>query len=399
MAAVAAPVECSTGGYSVSLPMRKVSGHLSLDREVQGGPPATPSNSGKTNKIASMLDEHSSDPTAARMPRRVAVIGGGAFGTAMATVVARNGHEVWMHLRDATQCETINTSHLNPKYAKEYELPPTLRATLDLKDALEGACVIFLALPAQRLPEFVQEVAAMIPRDAVLCSVAKGLYLKTRQFLSDAILEALDRPNQPFTVLSGPSFADLIMKSEPTTVAVASRQLYHAVLIQRLMSSLTFRVYTSQDVVGVELGGALKNPLAVGAGMVDGMGFGINTMSAYVTRSCAELTTLAVAMGGKRETISGLSGVGDLMLTAFGSLSRNRTCGIRLCKGEKLEDILKSATVEGVPTAAVAVHYADMCGLELPIFRTVQKLLDGSLTPEQAGRELMSRPLQGEFQP
>lgn len=384
------------GGYPES--GRKMSAISSEDREVLSGPPASSSRERSPSQIGAMLAEHSSDPTAARMVRKVAVLGSGAFGTAMGSVVARNGHDVWMYCRDHDQCEKMNTTHRNPKYVKDYDLPPNMKASSDLKEVLEGAAVVFLALPCQKLPPFVREHASLIPEDAVLCSTAKGLYLEKRQLLSDAILEALGRPNQPFAVLSGPSFADLIMKNEPTTVVVASRLLYHAVLIQRLMSSLTFRVYTSQDVVGVELGGALKNPLAVGAGMVEGMGFGINTMSAYVTRSCAELTQLAVAMGGKRETISGLSGVGDLMLTAFGSLSRNRTCGIRLCKGEELEDILASSTVEGVPTAAVAVHYADICGLELPIFRTVQGLLDGSLTPKRAFKELMSRPLQGEFQ-
>jgi len=183
------------------------------------------------------------------------------------------------------------------------------------------------------------------------------------------------------------------MRAFPTAVVVASRLLYHAVSIQRWFSSLTFRVYTTQDVVGVQLGGALKNPLAVGAGMIEGMGMGINTMAAYVTRSSLELQTLCVAMGGQAQTISGLAGVGDLMLTAFGSLSRNRRCGTRLVQGEKLEDILQTMTVEGVPTAAVAVHYAHMCGLELPLFSTVHGILEGQVDPKDAQQMLMGRPL------
>jgi len=163
------------------------------------------------------------------------------------------------------------------------------------------------------------------------------------------------------------------------------------------MSSTKFRVFTSQDVIGVELGGALKNPLAVGAGIIEGLGYGINTMSAYITRSTQELQALIVAMGGRPETAAGLSGVGDLMLTAFGSLSRNRTCGMRLAKGETLEHICQGSTVEGVPTASVAVFFADQCGLDVPIFRAVDKLISGKLRPDRVGEELMSLPLTTEF--
>jgi glycerol-3-phosphate dehydrogenase (NAD+) len=166
-----------------------------------------------------------------------------------------------------------------------------------------------------------------------------------------------------------------------------------ATAVQKFLSNNSMRVYVSQDVVGVQLGGALKNPLAIGAGMIEGLGLGINTMSAFVTRSCNELRQLCVAMGGKENTISGLSGVGDLMLTCFGNLSRNRTCGTRLVQGEKLEDILKTMTVEGVPTARVCVYYADMCGLDLPIFRCAAAVIDGKMSPEEARSALMSRPL------
>lgn len=335
----------------------------------------------------------SQDPQAARPSRKVAVLGCGAFGTAMATVVARNGHNVWIYGRDPESCRLLNETRHNPKYLKEFELPSCVTATSDLAEALADTQFVFLALPAQQLPAFLKEHRDLIPNGAVLVSTAKGLYVKTKQLLSDAIFEAIDRPKQPFAILSGPSFAQEIMIGHPTTVVVASEKMYDAVSVQRLMSSLTFRVYTTQDLVGVELGGALKNPLAVGAGVIEGLGFGINTMSAYITRSCKELTQLVVAMGGKPETVAGLSGVGDLMLTAFGNLSRNRTCGIRLAKGEALQDILRDATVEGVPTAEVAVHFANACGLELPIFRVVQKVIDGRMLARDAGRELMGRPL------
>mmetsp|Transcript_17297 Transcript_17297/g.50440 ORF Transcript_17297/g.50440 Transcript_17297/m.50440 type:complete len:341 (-) Transcript_17297:513-1535(-) len=328
-------------------------------------------------------------------PVRVAVVGAGAFGTALATVAARNQHSVFLFCRDEEQAEAINTTRRNPKYLSEFDLPETIQATTSLAEALAGAQLVILAIPAQKLPEFLADHKAIVPTEAILCCSSKGLYLPTKQLLSDAMRDALGR-EQPMAFLSGPSFAEEMMRAFPTAVVVASRLLYHAVSIQRWLSSLTFRIYTTQDVVGVQLGGALKNPLAVGAGMIEGMGMGINTMAAYVTRSSQELQTLCVAMGGQADTISGLAGVGDLMLTAFGSLSRNRRCGMRLVKGEKLDDILRSMTVEGVPTAEVAVHYAHMCGLELPLFSTVYAILEGTVDPKDAQQILMGRPLGAE---
>jgi len=180
-------------------------------------------------------------------------------------------------------------------------------------------------------------------------------------------------------------------------VVVASKYLYHAVKIQRALTNLHFRCYTTQDVIGVQLGGALKNPLAIGAGMIEGSGMGINTMAAYLTRSSLELQTLCKAMGGESQTISGLAGVGDLILTAFGSLSRNRTLGIRMSKGEKIEDVTSHMTVEGVPTAKVAIEFARRCGLDLPIFQAVEDILSGQLRMEDAHLALMGRPLKLEF--
>lgn len=186
------------------------------------------------------------------------------------------------------------------------------------------------------------------------------------------------------------------MKKAPSAVVVAGKYLYHAVAVQRLLSTVDFRIYSSQDIIGVQLGGALKNPLAIGAGMVEGAGMGINTLAAFVTRSSLELQKLCIAMGGQPITISGLSGIGDLMLTAFGSLSRNRTCGIRVIQGEKTEDILKTMTVEGVPTAEVAVYFAEQCGLDLPIFRAVNATLKGQIKLDQLQDLLMNRPLKSE---
>merc|ERR1712048_605868 len=193
--------------------------------------------------------------------------------------------------------------------------------------------------------------------------------------------------------LSGPSFAKQIVQEFPTVVVVASKDINQAVEVRDALSNSSFRIYASDDLVGVELGGSLKNPLAIGAGLIEGAGYGINTMAAYLTRACRELRLICVAMGGRPETVNGLSGIGDLMLTAFGELSRNRTCGMRLAKGETLESILATTTVEGVPTAEVASHFASMCNLDLPIFSAVNGILSGTIDAANAPQLLMSRPL------
>lgn len=331
----------------------------------------------------------------------ILVVGAGSYGTAMAYATARNGHTVTMYMRDAQQCACINEKHYNPKYLSQYgfgELTGSIRGICsedDLKNTLQQpGLVVILALPCQRTPHWIRQHRDIIPNNTLLCSTAKGLYLPTRQLIGHAILDALDRAEQPLAFLSGPSFAEEIVKGFPTAVVVASDQLFLAVKLQKIMSNKeNFRVYTSQDPIGVQLGGALKNPLAVGAGMIAGMGFGTNTLSACVTRASRELCDLCIAMGGNPQTIDGLSGIGDLTLTCFSSQSRNQRCGQRLVKGETVEEISKDFTVEGVPTAEVAVAYADMCGLELPLFRTVHGLIQGTIKPKEAVPILMGRPL------
>eukprot|EP00927_Polykrikos_kofoidii_P078701 TRINITY_DN75514_c0_g1_i1.p1 TRINITY_DN75514_c0_g1~~TRINITY_DN75514_c0_g1_i1.p1 ORF type:complete len:363 (+),score=48.10 TRINITY_DN75514_c0_g1_i1:58-1146(+) len=327
-------------------------------------------------------------------PCRIAVIGMGAFGTAMAVLAARNGHEVRVWARKSEQRDAINNHHRNPsaKGLEDFELSDRIVAVSSVAEAVAGARVIMHALPAQVTPDFVREHRSVISPDAIFCSTCKGLYLAKNCFLSEAISEAFDR-NQAFAILSGPSFAKQILQGHPTVVVVASNTLEHAVTVQRALSGMSFRIYASQDVTGVELGGALKNPLAIGAGMIEGGGYGINTMAAFLTLACGELQRLCVAMGGKPETIDGLSGIGDLMLTAFGELSRNRACGVRLSKGETIEDICKTTTVEGVPTAGVAMNFAYKCNLELPIFEAVAGIIAGTIEPKDAVERLMSRPL------
>lgn len=325
----------------------------------------------------------------------ITIIGGGAFGTAMAEVAGRNGHRVQMYARDVNVVDSINKSHVNPKQLSQFIMDGNISAHNNVEDALENSELMIISIPMQQIPEWLATNKHLIPPDLLICNTAKGLYLKNGCLLSEMISTCLGR-EQPYAVLSGPSFAQEIMEGQPTAVMVASKFKYHAVAIGRLMSSVSFRCYTTQDVIGVELGGSLKNPLAIGAGVIEGSGMGINTMAAYITRSSLELQQLCKAMGGEPETISGLAGVGDLMLTAFGALSRNRTMGMRLTKGEKVEDVLKTMTVEGVPTASVAVDFADRCGLDMPIFRAVAGVLNGSLSIDDFDLHLFGRPFRRE---
>ncbi|TYZ61021.1 hypothetical protein PybrP1_009601 [[Pythium] brassicae (nom. inval.)] len=338
---------------------------------------------------------HAGLPSADVEQVKVAVLAAGAFGMAMATIAARRKHDVVIYARDQETVNAINTRHRHPKVFPDHELLPSISATTRVQDATRDAKMVIVCLPAQLTPAFLALHRDDIPAAAVLVITCKGLYLKTKQLLSLPILEALGR-DQPLTFLSGPSFASELMANAPSAVVVAGQYLYHAVFVQRALSTVNFRVYSSQDIIGVQLGGALKNPLAIGAGMVEGAGFGINTLAAYVTRSSLELQKLCVAMGGQPITISGLAGIGDLMLTAFGSLSRNRTFGMRVIRGEKAEDILETTTVEGVPTAEVAVYFAHQCGLDLPIFRAVNAMIKGEIKREELQDLLMNRPLKSE---
>jgi glycerol-3-phosphate dehydrogenase (NAD+) len=337
--------------------------------------------------------------------QKIVVIGAGAYGTAMAYTAAANNHDVVLYMRDEQQCQGLNDTGYNPKYLSEYPLTTDgnkIRGIFKIEDLREEMktpkVIMILALPCQKTPDWIREHRAMIPPDVLICSTAKGLYLKTKQLIGHAILDSLDCAEQPLVFLSGPGFAAKIVQGFPTSVVVASDQLFQAVRLQTLLSNQkSFRVYTSQDPIGVQLGGALKYPLAVGAGMIAGMGFGINTLPASVTRASRELCDLCIAMGGNPKTIDGLSGIGDLMLTCFSSQSRNQRCGQRLMKGEAIEDIQKDFTVEGVATADVAIAYANLCGLELPLFEIVHALIHKKVTPEEAVAQLiMGRPLHQE---
>ncbi|XP_031486442.1 glycerol-3-phosphate dehydrogenase [NAD(+)] 2, chloroplastic isoform X1 [Nymphaea colorata] len=328
--------------------------------------------------------------------KKVAVLGGGSFGTAMAALIAGNkaDMEVSMLVRDVEVCDSINHSHCNSKYLSGYMLPKNVCATTDAKAALLGADFCIHAIPVQFSSAFLGGISEYVDSKLPIISVSKGLELNSLRMMSQIIPQALGNPNQPVIVLSGPSFAVELMKKLPTAMVVASKDKKLARAAQQLFSSQYVRISSSSDVTGVEIAGALKNVLAIAAGIVEGMNLGNNCMAALVAQGCSEIRWLATKMGAKSTTLTGLSGTGDIMLTCFINLSRNRTVGVRLGSGEKLDDILNSMTqvAEGVATAGAVITLAQKYKVKMPVLTAVARILDNELTPKKAVMELMNLP-------
>ncbi|KAK9282919.1 hypothetical protein L1049_011144 [Liquidambar formosana] len=275
---------------------------------------------------------------------KVVVLGGGSFGTAMAAHVADRKAQLEVHMlvRDPHICQSINETHCNWKYFPEHKLPENVIATTDAKGALLGADYCLHAVPVQFSSSFLEGITEYVDPGLPFISLSKGLELNTLRMMSQIIPQALRNPRQPFIALSGPSFALELMNKLPTAMVVASKDKKLANAAQQLLATSHLRISTSSDVTGVEIAGALKNVLAIAAGIVEGMNLGNNSMAALVSQGCSEIRWLATKMGAKPATITGLSGTGDIMLTCFVNLSRNRTVGVRLGSGEKLDDILSS---------------------------------------------------------
>ncbi len=328
---------------------------------------------------------------------KVAVMGAGSFGTALAMVSTFNGNSVMIYARSKAVVDSINKNRSNPKRFADIKLPEGISASTDLKEVLEGAAIVIHAVPAQHTPGFIAKNRTLFKAGVPLVSTAKGIHMQSHRLMSEAIPHALGARagDIPLLYLSGPSFAKEMMKGHPMAVVVASKNTDACSLVQRTLSSGRFRIYSSDDVVGVEVGGALKNPLAIGAGIATGLGFGMSTIAGMVTRSCREMRQLALALGGKPETLAGLSGIGDLMLTCFSSMSRNNRMGLLLAKGMSVEEAAKEIgeVVEGVPTAREVVALADKHNLELPMFRAVDAILRGAVKPMDALSKLMGRSL------
>ncbi len=333
------------------------------------------------------------------MAETIGVIGAGAWGTALSLLLADKGHNVtlWMYEKNLAE-ETARTRE-NRVYLPGFPLPHSITVTSSLESAVLEKLFIFSVVPSHTVREVTRQYVPYISPDAVIVSASKGIELDTLKPLSEVFKDILPEAfHDRLCFLSGPSFAKEVARKMPTAIALASTDADIAKKAQEILSNAYFRVYTNQDVIGVELAGALKNVVAIAAGVLDGMGFGYNTMAALLTRGLAEMARLGVAMGGSPATFSGLAGMGDLVLTCTGGLSRNRTLGSRLGKGEKPDEIMKdSKTVaEGVRTAKAARDLAQKYGIDMPIVDEVYKLLYEGKDPKQALKDLMSRDLKGE---
>lgn len=324
----------------------------------------------------------------------IGVIGAGSWGTALARVLAGKGHRVTLWAREAEVVEEIRLYHENRTFLPDVVLPEKLVPTADLSEAMTGKDMVVSVVPSQFVSSVFGEAADKLHPKAQVVSASKGIEVSTGKRM-DEVLSGLLTPVQveKLTFLSGPSFAAEVSRESPTAVVVASRSGEAARAAQLAFQTDYFRIYTNPDVLGVEMGGALKNVIALAAGAVAGLGYGHNTMAALITRGLAEITRLGVAMGADPATFSGLAGMGDLVLTCTGSLSRNRTVGFRLGKGESLEEILGDmrGVAEGVRTVQAVRKLAREVQVEMPIAEEVHALLWEGRTASEAVRNLMLR--------
>lgn len=327
---------------------------------------------------------------------RCAVIGAGAWGTALADLLATSGHDVCLWAFEPDVAQTINDRHENVRFLAGVALSPALRATSDQATALDGARLVVYATPSNHLRTIARAAASCVHRDAALAVASKGIELGSMALMTDVV--AAEVPNRPVVAISGPSFAAEVAARQPTAIVAASEDAEAARFVQEVMSSGSFRIYTHDDVVGVELGGALKNVMAVATGILEGVGLGFNSRAALITRGLAEMTRLGMSLGARPATFAGLAGIGDLVLTCTGTLSRNRSLGVEIGRGKTLDEARagKETVAEGVVTTASAIELAAREGVEMPIAEMVYRILFDHLPAQLAARELMARELRAE---
>ena len=330
---------------------------------------------------------------------RIAVIGAGSWGTALSIHFAREGREVALWARDASLAREMRASGSNQRYLPGIGFPPGVRPTDSLDCALDGSQFVVFAVPSHGLRDVVRAAAAAIPPDAIVVSAAKGLEVNSLARMSQVIAEEI-RGRMPVVVLSGPTFASEVARGLPAAVLAASADQAAAAHVQERFRGRGLRIYASDDVPGVEIGGALKNVIAIAAGAVEGLGLGHNAMAALITRGLAEISRLACTAGGRRDTLAGLSGLGDLVLTCTGDLSRNRRVGIELGRGRGLREILDGMymVAEGVNTTGAALALGARYGIELPIAAQMQMVLEARTSPLEAVEALMGRRQRAEIE-
>jgi glycerol-3-phosphate dehydrogenase (NAD(P)+) len=330
----------------------------------------------------------------------IAVIGAGAWGTAISIVLGRKRtHRVRLWAHEPEVCESIGLRRMNDLFLPGDPIPEAVYATNSFEEALRGAEIVVSVMPSHHTRRVFQAMLAHLRPEMLFISATKGIENDSLLRMTEVIIELLSGPDKRFVprigAISGPTFAKEVAKGDPTAITVASADSQLAAIVQREFSDPRFRVYTNGDVVGVELGGALKNIVAIAAGVLSGLDLGHNTVAALITRGLAEITRLVVACGGRPETMAGLAGLGDLVLTCTGGLSRNRSVGVELGRGRRLDDIIAGMhgmVAEGVLTTNAAVGLARRVGIEMPITEQMHAILQQGKSVQEAIRDLMSRP-------
>ena len=328
---------------------------------------------------------------------RVAVVGAGSWGTTLANLLAGQGETVTLWAFEPEVADEINRRHRNDLFLPDAPLLPAVKATNDVGAAVDGASLVVSAAPSHAVRRVMEAAAARLAPGALVVSASKGLEPDTHKRMTEVLSEALP-PGTAIAALSGPTFSREVYERQPTAAVAASAAGEIARRAQEAVSAPYFRLYTNGDVIGVELAGALKNVVAIAAGILDGLGMGNNSRAALITRGLAEIARLGVALGARPATFAGLAGMGDLLMTATGPLSRNRSLGIEIGKGKALEEVLarRLSVAEGVGTARAAVELAAKVGVELPIAREVASVLFEHKAPRQAIGDLMERSLKSE---
>lgn len=331
---------------------------------------------------------------------RTAVMGLGSWGTAFAVVLADAGNAVMLHGRDASVIQSVERAHRNPRFHPGVTLPDTISATSDAARALSGAELVALALPAQTVRRNLESWGNLLSPGCLVVSLSKGLEVGTLARMSEVITEVANVPAARVAVVSGPNLAGEIVLRQPTATVVACRSAQSAEVIQLALRTAYFRPYTNADVVGVELGGIVKNIIALATGMAEGLGFGDNSKAAIITRGLAEMTRLGVAMGANPMTFMGLAGLGDLVATCSSPLSRNRTFGENLGRGMTLAEVIAatSQTAEGVTSSSAVLELANRHGVDMPITEHVAGVAHGGRSPRDMVDSLMSRVSKAEWQ-
>lgn len=326
----------------------------------------------------------------------ISVIGAGGWGTTLACLLSNKGYDVTLWVREKNVAEEINNTRINSAYLPDITLPDDLRITHSIDDAVKKARYVLNAVPAQYTRAVFKEAFPFIPDQAIIISASKGIERGTLLTVS-CILKELSA--HPVAVLSGPSFAKEVIKKLPAAVTLATEDKNIGFILQEMFNINNFRVYTHDDMLGVEIGGALKNVMAIASGISDSLGLGNNARASLITRGLVEMTRLGVAMGAKEKTFSGLSGIGDLVLTCTSPLSRNYTVGIKLGQGMKLKEILDQtrSVAEGVATAESAFELSNKYNIEMPIIEQVYRVLYKDKDPVLAVKDLLERSLKTEF--